>query len=136
MDSTVTDDPPDELDELCVLTHQLKSQLVRHRGLGAWFVPGGPTARPIVTAGIPRLIGRFESVLLMPYDGVRPKAFTAAVVIWTIGAFIASIVRCGAAFGASSSSALRERSLGAARPTGGLASATRSGRTRGTPATS
>jgi DNA polymerase len=46
MDSTVSEDLPDDLDELSFLTHQLKSQLVRHRGQGAWFVPGGPTARP------------------------------------------------------------------------------------------
>jgi uracil-DNA glycosylase family 4 len=50
MDSTVTEDPPtelDEVDELCFLTHQLKSQLVRYRSLGAWSVPGGRTARPV-----------------------------------------------------------------------------------------
>ena len=42
MDSTGADDMADEL---FALTRQLRSQLVRHRGLGAWSVPGGPTER-------------------------------------------------------------------------------------------
>ena len=42
MDSTGADDP---VDELFALTRQLRSQLVRHRALGAWSMPGGPTPR-------------------------------------------------------------------------------------------
>jgi len=35
--------------ELYDLTRQLRSQLLRHAGLGAWAAPGGATARPAVT---------------------------------------------------------------------------------------
>ena len=43
MDST----PDDELaDELLAVTGQLRAQLQRHAGLGAWAAPGTPTARP------------------------------------------------------------------------------------------
>ncbi|MBA3499839.1 MAG: uracil-DNA glycosylase [Myxococcota bacterium] len=41
MDSTGAD----EVDELFALTRQLRQQLVRHRALGGWSVPGGPTSR-------------------------------------------------------------------------------------------
>jgi DNA polymerase len=36
--------------ELYDLTRQLRSQLLRHAGLGAWAAPGGATARPAVTS--------------------------------------------------------------------------------------
>ena len=45
MDSTAVDDLPDDLHELQYLTSQLKAQLVRYRGLGAWAAPGAPTVR-------------------------------------------------------------------------------------------
>jgi uracil-DNA glycosylase len=41
MDSTGGDEP---VDELFALTKQLRAQLVRHRGQGAWSVPGAPSA--------------------------------------------------------------------------------------------
>ena len=41
MDSTGAD----EVDELFALTRRLRAQLVRHRALGGWSVPGGPTSR-------------------------------------------------------------------------------------------
>src|SRR6185503_657792 len=43
MDSTPE---PEDADELYALTRQLRSQLVRYRGLNAWAAPGGPTQRP------------------------------------------------------------------------------------------
>jgi uracil-DNA glycosylase family 4 len=50
MDST----PDDELaDELLAVTGQLRAQLQRHAGLGAWAAPGTPTARPAGGDGAP-----------------------------------------------------------------------------------
>lgn len=51
MDST---GPDDLADELYGLARQLRTQLVRHRGLGAWAAPGGTTARPAL-ADLPPL---------------------------------------------------------------------------------
>jgi DNA polymerase len=34
-----------DVDDLAVLTRQLKTQLARHAGAGTWAAPGGPTAR-------------------------------------------------------------------------------------------
>lgn len=45
MDSTRDGGPPDPADELLVLTRQLKAQLSRQAGLGAWAAPAAPTAR-------------------------------------------------------------------------------------------
>lgn len=45
MDSTSDDGPPDPADELLALTRQLRSQLARQAGLGAWAAPAAPTAR-------------------------------------------------------------------------------------------
>jgi DNA polymerase len=48
------DGTADELaDELRALTRQLKDQLLRHAGQGAWAAPGGPTARNEVAAEEP-----------------------------------------------------------------------------------
>jgi hypothetical protein len=41
--------------------------------------------RPIVTAGMPSIIGRLASVLLVSISGFRPKALTAAETVWTSG---------------------------------------------------
>ncbi len=50
MDST----PDDELaDELLAVTGQLRAQLKRHAGLGAWAAPGTPTARPALGDAAP-----------------------------------------------------------------------------------
>lgn len=47
--------------------------------------PPGPP-RPMVIAGMPRLIGTFASVLLMVNDAVKPNALMAAVAALTSGA--------------------------------------------------
>ncbi len=47
MDSTPDDDPADEL---LGLAGQLRGQLRRHSGLGAWAAPGGATLRPAADA--------------------------------------------------------------------------------------
>ena len=54
---------------------------------GEWVRPPGPP-RPMVSAGMPMLIGMLLSVLLMPNDGFRPKACTTAAVVFRIGASI------------------------------------------------
>ncbi len=79
MDSTGPDSPANDVaDELATLTRQLRSQLVRYRALGAWAVPGGPTARPHLEPVAP-LPPPLETVPLASDPGIVLPAPTTLV---------------------------------------------------------
>jgi DNA polymerase len=72
MDSTGPDSPANDVapaDELYELTRQLRSQLVRHRAMGAWAVPGGPTALPPPLENAP--LGSDPSIALPHSDAMH-----------------------------------------------------------------